>query len=364
MIEFSVKNQIIKRVDNFRVVAMSKNYLQAHFDFQTDEWTGIKTAIFARKGIPSVNVVIEDNDTCLVPWEWLDTEKNAIGFVSVFSGDFVTANRAAVEVLQSGYERGSIPSPTPDVYSQLLENLEELRNLLDSLDLKYEDSELTLLINEEPQASATIVGGSGIAESKVRELIEEAITEFEDGVPDTLNTLGKLARALGEKAEQSDLESLEERIVSLIEQLEAHEGNEDIHTSLTEKALWNAKLDEANLVGLASEDFVSTAIEQSEQNVLQQVQEKIDELEVPNIQSGRVYLSGHHPSGFRGRIIFDEVFSSIPIVSLTYQGDGSLSILPSVQAYGVTDIGFEFLIQDIANRNNYNAFMNWVAIGN
>ena len=82
------------------------------------------------------------------------------------------------------------------------------------------------------------------------------------------------------------------------------------------------------------------------------------------IQSGRVYLFGHFPEGLRGIINFPEEFKEIPVVAPVYQGDGALGILPIVQAYGVTTTGFNFLVQDVSGDNNYNAFMNWVAIGN
>ena len=38
-LKFEITNQLINRVDTFKPVADSKNYLTAHFDFLTDEWT-------------------------------------------------------------------------------------------------------------------------------------------------------------------------------------------------------------------------------------------------------------------------------------------------------------------------------------
>ena len=279
MIEFIIRNQTITRTDCFKVVAMSRNYLHAYFDFRTDEWQGVKTAIFARNGMPSISVVLEQDNTCLVPWEWLEVKDDAVGSVSVFCGDLVTANRVAVQIYKSGYEQGQTPLPsTPDAYSWVLSELEKLRSSLGSLDLEYEDNELTLLVDKEPQASVSIEGGSGVSENKVKKLID-------------------------------------------------------------------------------------TAIEQSERNILQQVQGKIDELEIPNVQSGRVYLFGHYPMGLRGQIQFPKEFQEIPVVAPIYQGDGSADVLPVVQAYAVTTTGFEYLVQDLSGTNQFNAFMNWVAIG-
>jgi H-type lectin domain./Domain of unknown function (DUF2479). len=100
----------------------------------------------------------------------------------------------------------------------------------------------------------------------------------------------------------------------------------------------------------------------TEDRVKEIVVEEIAELDRPNIQSDRVYLFGYFPEGLRGEIVFPKEFKTIPVVSPVYQGDGSLDILPIVQAYGVTTHKFEFLINDMNGNHNFNAFMNWVAI--
>ena len=123
-LEFTVKNQIIQRTDKLIVVADSKNYLYAHFTFETNEWTGTKTALF-RNGSNTPYAVILENDTCLVPWETLI---EGYMFVSVFCGNLITANSATIFVIKSGYWSDSEPAnpPTPSVYEQILERIEEL----------------------------------------------------------------------------------------------------------------------------------------------------------------------------------------------------------------------------------------------
>ena len=44
-LRFVLKGQYITRIDSLAPVAKSRNYFYAHFDFQTPEWTGIKTAL-------------------------------------------------------------------------------------------------------------------------------------------------------------------------------------------------------------------------------------------------------------------------------------------------------------------------------
>ena len=124
-LEFEVNGQYITRKDNTVPVAKCRNLYNAHFDFLTDEWTGIKTALFVQ-GNCAKSQIINDDGYCLIPWEFFDSEKETIGFISVFCGDLVTANRASVKIIQSGYtdSDASIP-PTPDIYQQILDKIDD-----------------------------------------------------------------------------------------------------------------------------------------------------------------------------------------------------------------------------------------------
>lgn len=120
-IEFQVKNQIIERVDKNKVVADSRNYLFAVFDF-SDEWNGTVTALF-KKGKKSIEMLLE-NGRCPVPDEVITEGEFS---VSCVCGDRITANKEYVSVEASGYEQGETPQPpTPDVYTQIIERLNNL----------------------------------------------------------------------------------------------------------------------------------------------------------------------------------------------------------------------------------------------
>ncbi|MBE7032001.1 MAG: hypothetical protein E7401_03455 [Ruminococcaceae bacterium] len=118
MLEFKITNQTIERIDNFEVVADSRNYLKAHFTF-SDEWEGDITAIFGY-GNEYYSVLLE-NGECIVPWEVIKPH----GFsVSVVCGDRITADCENVKVEKSGYIEGQTPKPpTPDVYEQILSSV-------------------------------------------------------------------------------------------------------------------------------------------------------------------------------------------------------------------------------------------------
>lgn len=126
-IQFDVRNQYIVRTDENFIVAKSKKYLTAAFNFTTDDWSDIKKiAIFHDTNRAYFMELIDDK--CGVPWEWLNTP--GCKTVSVYGGDLITANKALVEIFETGYVDYSEESsdPTQDVIMQLQKDVEELKN--------------------------------------------------------------------------------------------------------------------------------------------------------------------------------------------------------------------------------------------
>lgn len=124
-LNFTVENQILLSApenENVKVVADSKNYLIAHFDFKTEEWKDtIVYALFTAgkntyKMILGADVSLEDNE-CYVPYEII----KAPGFtVSCYSADRVPTTVAQVPVLKSGYtEKIANQNATPSVMEQM-----------------------------------------------------------------------------------------------------------------------------------------------------------------------------------------------------------------------------------------------------
>lgn len=115
ILKFSVCNQHISS-DDICVVADSKNYLMALFNFDPT-WEGvIKTAVFSN-GDNVYNMLLTD-DMCRVPTEVVCGDGF---FVSVFGGDLITADKVKVSVTPSGLKEGiAPPEPTPSVYDQML----------------------------------------------------------------------------------------------------------------------------------------------------------------------------------------------------------------------------------------------------
>lgn len=123
-IQFTVTNQHIEASIPSKVVADTKNYLEASFFFVTDEWKDVdKTAVFSNQ-IGTYSVLLE-KDHCMVPWECLVAGDLS---VSVFGGDRVTTDTAKVRIFPSGYKLGQTPrEPTPDVYAEILDRLKTIQ---------------------------------------------------------------------------------------------------------------------------------------------------------------------------------------------------------------------------------------------
>lgn len=128
-LQFEVDGQYISRKDNLVPVAKCRNLYKAHFEFLSPEWEGTKTAIFSQRSYSKAQVLDEKNE-CAIPWEFFDTDIDIRGTVSVFCGDLVTANNAYVSIEKTGYKDSdaSVP-PTPDVYQQILERLDQVSGL-------------------------------------------------------------------------------------------------------------------------------------------------------------------------------------------------------------------------------------------
>lgn len=164
-LEFNVSYQNIERTDKNKVIADSKNYLQASFEFQTAEWLGkIKTAVFARGELVK-NIILDANNTCEVPWEVIKTGNFC---VSVFAGDLITTNFVKIPVEGSGYRIGETPlPPTPDVYAQIIELLENLQAG------EVSEQQIKNAVNEYLTENPV----EGLTEEDVQNIISEYLTE-------------------------------------------------------------------------------------------------------------------------------------------------------------------------------------------
>lgn len=129
-IEFALSHSFIRIIKRTLVTSQSQNYVQAHFDLRSDDWTAPITAIFkADNDNNAYSILLDKNYSCIIPWEVL---KNAGTVnVSAFCGDRHTSNIAQFTVVQSGYTEGEMPSdPTPTIYEQILKQYDSKQDRL------------------------------------------------------------------------------------------------------------------------------------------------------------------------------------------------------------------------------------------
>lgn len=123
-IQFTVSNQHIEAKAPSKIVADSKNYLEASFFFVTGEWEGLQKSVVFSNQYGTYTVMLEGN-SCMVPWECIIAGELS---VSVFGGDRITTDVAKIRIFPSGYKLGETPrEPTPDVYSEILDRLQTLQ---------------------------------------------------------------------------------------------------------------------------------------------------------------------------------------------------------------------------------------------
>lgn len=115
-LKFTVNKQHIARTDFAHVVAGSRNYLECAFRF-SEEWSGlVKTVIFEKDGI-AYHVVLQED---AIPASSMPVLSAGVWRVSVFGGNLLTADSAALMVFASGYAEENAPTPpSATVYETL-----------------------------------------------------------------------------------------------------------------------------------------------------------------------------------------------------------------------------------------------------
>lgn len=111
------------------VVSDSVKYLTVRFEF-SKEWDGyLKTAMFfGEDGSSYIVPMLEGNsmylgeDTCYIPYEVIKSPGFELSVFGTRDGSIITADKAAVQVKESGYCEGEAPrEPTINEYNQLME---------------------------------------------------------------------------------------------------------------------------------------------------------------------------------------------------------------------------------------------------
>lgn len=131
MLEFSISNQLLSRLDATQVVADSENYLECSFQFSADWDNTVAVATFGHSKVADpISVRIVDG-VCRVPHEVIKTygfQVSVYGTVEEDEGTVchIPTNTVTVDVEASGVESGLAPAePTPSMYDTLMSAITE-----------------------------------------------------------------------------------------------------------------------------------------------------------------------------------------------------------------------------------------------
>lgn len=184
-VRFTVKQQTLQRIGNYRLVQDSKNYVQLEFMFLDESWVGvIKTVTFVTKGGNAYAAIMEGN-TIKVPEVCL---MDSSFKVSIFGENLdkdirITTNDIEIQLGESGYKPGEVPpDPMPSVYEDILKKCDDVANIAKDIEDRANAGEFNGKDGDDyvlTDADKAEIAGMVEVEEKTYELIE-TITLTED----------------------------------------------------------------------------------------------------------------------------------------------------------------------------------------
>lgn len=159
--KFYIENKVIK-IDRAtlpkKIIGDNTDY-PAEFVFD-EEWDGLtKTARF-RHDDDYADIILDENDSCLVPGYMLKSSRVRVG---VFAGNLKVTNPENFKVNPSILEEDGLPvDPTPDVYAQIMERLDQVN----PLQTNYENLANLPSINDVPLVGSLTSSDLGLSETK------------------------------------------------------------------------------------------------------------------------------------------------------------------------------------------------------
>lgn len=132
MFVMQVDKNIATITDTEPMTSGSSRVYLVQFYF-SEEWADLTRVAVFRAGETVVDVILDDDNVCFMPWEVLVDHGIPVqfGVYGTKDGDVVLPTIwAATEVILEGVVTGAATHPpSPDIYEQLLQRLKELDNL-------------------------------------------------------------------------------------------------------------------------------------------------------------------------------------------------------------------------------------------
>lgn len=146
MLEFTVNNQELKRIDNNIVAANSSKYLQCHFTFITpDVWAGILSAQFTNSVTGKTYIMSVSDNICEVPLE-VSSRDFIVSIYAINEATRITSTDVYVPVVQNNFTESAenTSDTTPSYMEQIVSQYVESNVVIDSTDtiVSYETTDI------------------------------------------------------------------------------------------------------------------------------------------------------------------------------------------------------------------------------
>lgn len=198
-----------------QTVSDSVRFERIKFKFP-DSWSGYaKTAVFRYKDtvinviLDSENELCTGENECYIPHEVIKYPFFTVSAFGVKDSSVATTERAAINIIQSGYEEGDVPSePTPTEYQQLINITDEAKAIAQSV---RDDADNGLFKGEKGDPGPQGIQGVQGEQGKQGEKGEQgpAGPKGEKGDPFTYDdfTAEQLSGLKGEKGDPGEISS-------------------------------------------------------------------------------------------------------------------------------------------------------------
>lgn len=215
MLEFSISNQLLSRLEATQVVSGSQNYLECRFQFSED-WDGLKkVAVFGHSTVETPIGVELEEDVCRVPHEVIEPygfQVTVLGSGGV-DGEYthVPTNVVTVEVVASGEDSGLEAEPTQSLYDSVMVKLQQVQETTDKAKVASQASSLQAqaactkaqqaqLQAEQAQTSAAQRADAATGAAKAAEKSKAAVLEVQANMEQQRDNLETAQRKTEELA--------------------------------------------------------------------------------------------------------------------------------------------------------------------
>lgn len=129
LIRAHIEDQVLRIIEAPTIASGGQNEVKITFTF-CEKWDGFaKTATFYQDEENPYHVILDSEDTCIVPWEvCYEAGTFYVGVFGNKDGVRRTSTKAKYKVRSGAVTDGTIPSePTPEVYDQIMSVVAEVK---------------------------------------------------------------------------------------------------------------------------------------------------------------------------------------------------------------------------------------------